>query len=130
MAIPYVVRKKIDITSGEKKELWYAVAKSTPKKGGMTEEDIARRVSERTGFSRGVVEGILTEVFEAIEFSLGLGFSVNLKNMGSFQTAVTSKGFDNPDDVTPNEVKLSRIYFVADRKLTQRIRKEGYFREK
>ena len=25
MAIPYVVRKKADLTSGERKELWYGV---------------------------------------------------------------------------------------------------------
>ena len=25
MAVPYVVRKKADLTSGERKELWYGV---------------------------------------------------------------------------------------------------------
>lgn len=25
MSIPYVVRKKVDLTSGERKELWYGV---------------------------------------------------------------------------------------------------------
>ena len=27
MGVPYVVRKKADLTSGERKELWYAVPK-------------------------------------------------------------------------------------------------------
>lgn len=27
MAVPYVVRKKADLTSGERKELWYGVPK-------------------------------------------------------------------------------------------------------
>ncbi len=25
MSVPYVVRKKVDLTSGERKELWYGV---------------------------------------------------------------------------------------------------------
>ena len=28
MAVPYVVRKKADLTSGERKELWYGVPKT------------------------------------------------------------------------------------------------------
>ena len=31
MAVPYVVRKKADLTSGERKELWYGVPKKTDK---------------------------------------------------------------------------------------------------
>lgn len=127
MAIPYVVRKKVYTKDKEIKELWFATVKKIQQKGGMTDDFIARRVSERTGISRGLIEGIISEIAEAIEFSLGMGFSVTIDKLGSFQTALTSKGFENPTDITPEEVELSRIYFIADRKLTQRVREEGCF---
>ena len=127
MAIPYVVRKKVYTIDNEKKELWHAMVSKMQQKGGMTEDFIARRISERTGLNRSIIEGIIAEVAEAIEFSLGMGFSVTIKNLGAFQTSLTSQGFADPTEITPEKVDLSRIYFVADRKLTQRVRKEGYF---
>ncbi len=68
MAIPYIVRRKVFIVDREKKELWYAVAKTQQQRGGITEDDIAKRVSTRTGISLGVVQGMITEVAEAIQF--------------------------------------------------------------
>ena len=35
MAIPYVVRKKADLTSGERKELWYGVPSKIQDRGGV-----------------------------------------------------------------------------------------------
>ncbi|MDL2299532.1 DNA-binding protein [Bacteroides sp. OttesenSCG-928-E20] len=128
MAIPYVVRKKLDTTGEEKKELWYAVAKTMQEKGGINDEEFIKRIAQKTGFSPGVIEGLLSEIAEAIEFFLSYGFTVNLKKLGSFQTALTSKGFEHPAEVTPAEVNLSRVYFVANRKMTSRIRESGYYK--
>ena len=66
MAIPYVVRKKLDTTGEEKKELWYAVAKTIQERGGITDEEFVKRISRKTGFSPGVIEGLLTEIAEAL----------------------------------------------------------------
>ena len=101
MAIPYIVRRKADVSSGERKELWYAVGKKLQKKGGKTERDVAHQVAQRTGFHRGVVEAVLTATGEIIEEALSDGHSVTLRGIGSFQTAVTSKGFEHPEDVLP-----------------------------
>lgn len=128
MAIPYVVRKKLDRTGGEDKELWYAIAKTMQGRGGITDEEFVKRISQRTGFSPGVIEGIVTEIAEALEFFLSYGFTVNLKKLGTFKTALTSDGFEHPSQVTPSEVKLSRVYFMANRKMTSRIRESGYFK--
>ncbi|WP_347030360.1 HU family DNA-binding protein, partial [Bacteroides intestinalis] len=94
MAIPYIVRRKADVSSGERKELWYAVGKKLQKKGGKTERDVAHQVAQRTGFHRGVVEAVLAATGEIIEEALSDGHSVTLRGIGSFQTAVTSKGFE------------------------------------
>lgn len=73
MSIPYLVRKKVHFQKGEKQELWYAVPKKMQKKGGKTEKDIARLIAQRTGFHRGMVEGVITEMAEMIEEVLSKG---------------------------------------------------------
>lgn len=128
MSIPYQVRKKVNFLKGKKEELWYAVPKKLQKKGGKTEKDIARLIAQRTGFHRGEVEGILTELGEVLEDVLSEGNSVTLNGIGSFQTSLTSKGFKNPTQVTPREVSVSRIYFIADRKVSKRLKEEPCFR--
>lgn len=123
MSIPYVVRKKVISVGDQKKALWYAASKKLQKRGGKTEKDVAALIQQRTGFHRGEVEGILSVLTDIIEEELSEGFSVTIRGLGSFQTAVTSKGFEHPEDVLPNQVEVLRIYFIADRKLTQRIKK-------
>jgi DNA-binding protein, histone-like, putative len=126
MAISYIVRRKKNTLARESKELWYPVAKTVQPRGGITNKDIAARVSQRTGLAPGVVEGVLTEAAEAIEFFLSYGFTVNLNNLGSFQTSLTGKGCEHPAEVTPGQVELSRICFIANRNMTKRIRENGY----
>ena len=128
MAIPYIVRRKADVSSGERKELWYAVGKKLQKKGGKTERDVAHQVAQRTGFHRGVVEAVLAATGEIIEEALSDGHSVTLRGIGSFQTAVTSKGFEHPEDVLPQSVRLSRVYFKADHMLTLAVKRAGCHR--
>lgn len=128
MAIPYIVCRKADLSSGDRKELWYAVGKKLQKKGGRTERDVARQVAQRTGFHRGVVEAVLAVTGEIIEEELSEGHSVTLRGIGSFQTSVTSKGFEYPEDVLPHSVSLSRVYFKADRMLALAVKRAGCHR--
>ena len=128
MAIPYIVCRKVDATKKDKPQLWYAVGKKLQKKGGKTERDVAHQVAQRTGSHRGVVEAVLAATGEIIEEALSEGHSVTLRGIGSFQTAVTSKGFEYPEDVLPHSVRLSRVYFKADRMLTLAVKRAGCHR--
>ena len=85
-------------------------------------------VAQRTGFHPGVVEAVLAATGEIIEEELSDGRSVTLRGIGSFQTAVTSKGFEHPEDVLPHSVRLSRVYFKADRMLTLAVKRAGCHR--
>ena len=114
MAIPYIVCRKVDATKKDKPQLWYAVGKKLQKKGGKTERDVAHQVAQRTGFHRGVVEAVLAATGEIIEEALSEGHSVTLRGIGSFQTAVTSKGFEYPEDVLPHSVQVLFPGGVAD----------------
>lgn len=128
MSIPYLVRKKVSVIGGHRKTLWYAVQKKLQGRGGMTEVDVARLVAEQTGFREGEVQGILTEVASVMGKLLEGGYSVNLKGIGSFQVALTSPGAEQPEDVTPGTVSVSRVYFIADRWLTKRIKQMKFIR--
>lgn len=79
-------------------------------------------------FHPGVVEAVLAATGEIIEEELSDGRSVTLRGIGSFQTAVTSKGFEHPEDVLPHSVRLSRVYFKADRMLTLAVKRAGCHR--
>lgn len=129
MGMVYLVRRKKFRILGEVKELYYAVQRKFQVKGGKTEEDLANILASRGGRSRGDVLGILTDLPDVIEGLLAGGESVTIKGFGSFQTAISSNGFEVPEDVTPGEVRLSKIYFIPDRKLVARVgRRMKFFR--
>ena len=79
MAVPYVVRKKADLTSGERKELWYGV----PKKliDPIRNREFAEYMEKRSGFHRGQIDGILTEMVDAIRSLLSIGQPVTIEGL-------------------------------------------------
>ena len=128
MSIPYLVRQKTNLLNKAKSGLWYAVIRKLQRRGGVNEKELGELVTMRGGFSRGVVEGVLTTVSEVIETELSKGQSVTIRGFGTFQTALTSKGFEHPTQVTPGEVSVSKVYFMADRNLLKRLKKIDCYR--
>ena len=123
MSIPYVVRKKADLSSGERKELWYGVPSKMQRRGGVNNKELAVRMAKTTGFHRGQIEGILSELVESIQDLLSSGHSVTIEGLGTFQTALTSQGCVLPEQVTPGKVAISRVYFVANSKFSRELKK-------
>ena len=121
MSIPYVVRKKADLSSGERKELWYGVPSKMQQRGGVKNKELAVRMAKMTGFHRGQIEGILSELVESIQDLLSSGHSI--EGLGTFQTALTSQGYELPELVTPGKVSISRVYFVANSKFSKELKK-------
>lgn len=121
MAVPYVVRKKADLTSGERKELWYGV----PKKliDPIRNREFAEYMEKRSGFHRGQIDGILTEMVDAIRSLLSIGQPVTIEGLGTFHTSLTSPGFERPEQVTPGKVSVSRAYFVACPEFSREVKK-------
>lgn len=128
MGLIYLVRVKKFRTPEGLKRLYYAVQRKLQKKGGKTEEDLAELLSQRSGHSKGDVLSMLVDLPGVIEEILKSGESVTISGFGSFQTAITSDGFESPEDVLPHEVRLSKIYFVADRKFAHRVSKMKFYR--
>ncbi len=128
MALIYFVRPKKFMTKDGFKKLYYAVLRTVQKRGGRNERDLAYLVSQRGALNEGDALNVLVELPKVIEDLLYHGESVTIAGLGSFHLAVTSEGFEHPEDLTPSQVKLSRIYFVADRGLTYRMKETKFFR--
>lgn len=128
MSLIYLVRRKKFQTIEGVKELYYAVQRKLQVRGGKNEEDIADIMAARKGCSRGDVMSILVDLPDVIETILKNGESVTIRGLGSFQTAITSEGGEYPDDVMPHTVRLSKVYFIADRKFTYRVSRMKFFR--
>lgn len=124
MGMIYLVRKKLFQTKEGAKQLYYAVQRTLQPRGGVTEDILAKRIAHRTGRSEGDVKGILTDLPHFIEEALKNGESVSIKGLGSFHIAITSEGFEHPEDVMPGTVRISRVYFTADRGLTRELSRE------
>lgn len=82
---------------------------------------LAQRMASRKGMSPGDVQSVLIDLPKFVEEALMEGESVTIKGLGSFHVAVTSDGFEHPDDVMPGKVRLSRVYFRPDRSLVARL---------
>lgn len=128
MSLIYLVRKKVFSIAGKRKSLYYAVQRKLQKRGGRDEKDLARYLSGQCSCTEGEILGILTELPKAIEKILEGGESVTIHELGSFHVAVTSDGYEYPDDVMPHNVRLSKVFFVADRKLATRLKQMKFFR--
>ena len=120
MSIVYLVRKKVFRTAEGVKQLYYAVQRVLQRRGGVTAELLAQRMASRKGMSSGDVQSVLIDLPKFIEEALMEGESVTIKGLGSFHVAVTSDGFEHPDDVMPGKVRLSRVYFRCGRKRCER----------
>ena len=95
MSVPYVVRKKVDLTSGERKELWYGVPGKILEP--IRKKEFAEYLEKRSGFHRGQIDGILTEMVDAIHSLLSIGQAVTSEGLGTFHSALTSSGFESPE---------------------------------
>ena len=116
MGLIYLVRKKKFRTAEGIRELYFAIQRKLQKRGGKNEEDLAEILSANSSRSKGEVLSILTDLPDVIEEILKNGESVSIRGLGSFHASITSNGFEHPEDVLPHEVRVSKVYFIADRK--------------
>ena len=112
MGLIYLVRKKKFRTAEGIRELYFAIQRKLQKRGGKNEEDLAEILSANSSRSK----------------ILKNGESVSIRGLGSFHASITSNGFEHPEDVLPHEVRVSKVYFIADRKFTQRVSRMKFFR--
>lgn len=90
------------------------------------------KLAQRSGFSKGVINGVLSELVQEMEFYLGNGHSVKVDGLGTFNLALGMMNREKAEEVKEegerydtNNVYIKSVHFLPDanwmRKLRQTI---------
>lgn len=75
--------------------------------------ELVRHISDHNGvFSRGTVEGVMTDTCDCVVESLLNGCKVQLGALGSFWLSLSSKGADSAEEFTANNIHTVNIIFT------------------
>ncbi len=119
MSHHYVVRPKIDKSGAEEKIRYYGVPVTT---GLITTDELAERIASHCSLSKGDVLAAVSELTHQIVQCVGMGFTVDLRELGQFNLSATSEGFENAADCTPSRVKPNRLCFKMSNLLRNKIK--------
>lgn len=109
-------KRKFKDASGEEKELYYACSR----RGNVTDFDgLAEIITEISSLSKGDILSSLTNIEQVMLWKLIDGDSVRFGDIGTFSIAVTSDGFENPEDITPDKVRATKIVFIPTKKFNK-----------
>lgn len=112
-------KRKFKDASGQEKELYFACSR----RGEVIGLDkLTEIVTEATSLSPGDVGSSLITFSRTIILLLEEGFSVRLHRIGCFSIAVTSDGFESPNDISPDKVRATKVVFTPDKRLISMIR--------
>ncbi|MCC8187179.1 MAG: HU family DNA-binding protein [Bacteroides sp.] len=127
MSINYVVTKKVDKTGETPKTLYYATTKFIQKPGeGVDINQLAYELAERSSLSEGDVLSVLKQLPDRVIEHLKFGRTVHLEGIGTFMTSLTSEGYETPEEVTAEKVRVKRVCFRADKGLTYQVKKAKF----
>ena len=109
-------KRKFKDASGQEKELYYACSR----RGNVTDFDgLAEIITEISSLSKGDILSSLTNIEQVMLWKLIDGDSVRFGDIGTFSIAVTSDGFENPEDITPDKVRATKIVFTPTKKFNK-----------
>lgn len=112
-------KRKFKDASGQEKELYFACSR----RGEVIGLDkLTEIVTEVTSLSSGDVANSLITFSRTIILLLEEGFSVRLHRIGCFSIAVTSDGFESPNDISPDKVRATKVVFTPDKRLISMIK--------
>jgi DNA-binding protein, histone-like, putative len=108
----YVVRPKVDKSSGEEKTMYYGIPLSA---GIIDEEYLANEISERCSLTPADVLATINALSQSMQDHLCCGETIRLKGIGLFTVSASSEGVGAPEECTPSKLKPQRICFRADK---------------
>ena len=126
MSYYYRVKKKRFKKEGKEKEQYFAVGKSIR----LVElEEIAKEIGSRSIAKDSTIVPVLMELSKIMVERLSSGYHIKFNGIGIFGISITSKGFDKPTDITPKEVKFSKITYRPDPKIVKKLKQMHYEKE-
>lgn len=100
MAIVLKLYKHRDSKNKEIDGKWFA---KTKKMQEVDLDEIARRLADRTGMTRGTALTVLIDVVDVMKEQMANGRTVVLGDLGRFSYSVRSRLFDSPEDFDPRQ---------------------------
>lgn len=125
MPINYVVRKKVDKSNKETKELYYATTKALQKRP-INSVQIADQLAERSSLQNGDALSALTQLSDIIASHLREGRTVSINGLGNFYPTISSEGVEEPEDCTANKVWVARICFKSSPHFLKKVRETHF----
>ncbi|MFA6200553.1 MAG: HU family DNA-binding protein [Bacteroidales bacterium] len=126
MSYYYRIKKKSYIKNGAREEKYFAVPKT---KGTLELEDIAKEISGRSIAKESAVIAVLKELSILMKHDLVNGYNIKFDGIGTFGVAITSEGFDKPDDITARDVEYSKVTYRPDSDLVRLLKDMKYTKE-
>ena len=72
---------------------------------------IANELAEKSSISKGDVMSIITNLIDLVPKELAHGRTVQMGNLGAFMLNISSHGYDNEADVSPEAIKKVNVRF-------------------
>ncbi|MDR1846662.1 MAG: HU family DNA-binding protein [Bacteroidales bacterium] len=120
MAIKYAIRKKkFKDAEGETQELYFATAH---RMDIIKTDEIAKLIQEATSLNEADIYGALKALSQVLARQLKSGKSVKLDGVGTFSLSLTSKPSSTAANVPHKSVKVNKVCFKADRKLSEEVK--------
>jgi predicted histone-like DNA-binding protein len=126
MSYRYRTYKKKFQKNGKLEEKYFAVAKSTCL---LSIEELAQEIGQRSIVKESTIIPVLIELSNVMGDKLTHGYNIKLEKIGTFGVAVKSKGYDTPSEITPKQVKFSKLTFRPDKELVNKLKAMKYEKE-
>lgn len=126
MSYRYRTYKKKFQKNGKSEEKYFAVAKSNRL---LSIEELAQEIGQRSIVKESTIMPVLIELSNVMGDKLTHGYNIKLDKIGTFGVAVKSKGYDTPSEITPKEVKFSKLTFRPDKELVNKLKAMKYEKE-
>lgn len=108
MAIQYIVREYKDPLNPGSQGKYYA---RTVTRGLVGNRELAQRVAVRSGHSRGAIQGVVEDIFEAMCHFMSLGYNVQCGALGRFQLKLSSDKSETEKDISVSKIRKVYAHF-------------------
>lgn len=127
MSAQYIMKKMPDI-HGTGEEITYPQMVMTGQTGT---RELAEYISAKCAFAKGVTEGVILELGEALAHEMAMGRSVKIEGIGVFSPALTlredkerEKTDENAVHRNAQSIVVGNINFRADKRLVGETRRK------
>ncbi len=118
MAIFYQVKPVKNPVVKDAEPLFYARIKSV---GTLSEKELAKRVSERTGIAEGIITSVLCDSMNEVINLVSLGYRVQLPSLGYIYLTINSTGSQSAEEVTSDNVKQICVRMLPGCELKEKL---------